>query len=141
MKVLKNVCRKKLREVKTLRQTKKRYWQKIYSLKTIIEQLKNKNLLNDDASCILARSVGCAKQLFERQIKILSNKLTTKKFNPQLRSFALTLNFLSPKAYKYVRKEFDLALPHESTISKWYQTINGAPGFTDESFRALSDAA
>lgn len=33
-----------------------------------------------------------------------------KKFNENLRSFAMTLHFLSPKAYEYVRDVFDCAL-------------------------------
>ena len=46
--------------------------------------------------------------------------------------------FYSTKAYNYVRRTFHLALPHPSTIRRWYQTINGKPGFTQEAFHALS---
>lgn len=56
-----------------------------------------------------------------------------------MRSFSLTLNFISPKAYKYVRKVFDVALPHESTLN-CIKSVD-APGFTAESFRAFADAA
>lgn len=59
------------------------------------------------------------------------------KYCPELRSFALTLHFYSPKAYEFVREKFNKSLPHSKTISKWYQTIDGEPGFTVESLRAI----
>lgn len=60
------------------------------------------------------------------------------KYPPQLRSFALTLNFYSAKAYDYVRKTFCSSLPHPSTLRKWYQGVDGSPGFTSEAFSSLS---
>jgi len=54
-----------------------------------------------------------------------------------LRSFALTLNFYSSKAYNYVRKKFRNLLPESSTIRKWYSVLNGRPGFTNEVLHAL----
>ena len=52
-------------------------------------------------------------------------------YSPQLRSFALTLHFYSPHAYKYVRKMFDTCLPHPRTIEKWYSSFDGTPGFIE----------
>jgi len=57
---------------------------------------------------------------------------------PELRSFALTLHFYSPAAYNYVRKTFKKCLPHPSTIRKWYSTIDGSPGITQESLNAIA---
>lgn len=57
---------------------------------------------------------------------------------PELRTFALTLHFYSPAAYSYVRKTFDKCLPHPSTIRKWYSTIDGSPGITQESLNAIA---
>lgn len=59
------------------------------------------------------------------------------KYTPSLRSFALTLNFYSPKAYNYVRETFNKSLPHPRTISQWYKSIDGSPGFTQEALVAL----
>lgn len=56
---------------------------------------------------------------------------------PRLRTFALTLHFYSPKGYKYVRSVFNNNLPSVSTIRKWYSTINGKPGFSNEAFTAI----
>lgn len=65
----------------------------------------------------------------------------TKKIAPELRAFALTLHFYSAKAYDYVRKTFNNSLPHPRTLTRWYQTIDGAPGFTQEAFLALQHRA
>lgn len=65
----------------------------------------------------------------------------TKKIDPKLRAFALTLHFYSAKAYDYVRKTFNQSLPHPRTLSRWYQTIDGSPGFTREAFDALKNKA
>lgn len=47
-------------------------------------------------------------------------------------------NFYSPSAYAYVRTIFDKALPDVSTIRKWYSKLDGLPGMSKESFRAIS---
>jgi hypothetical protein len=58
-------------------------------------------------------------------------------YSAELRTFALTLQFYSMKAYNYVRQTFDLALPHEATLRKWYSTIDGSAGFTSGAVTAL----
>ncbi|KAF0039233.1 hypothetical protein F2P81_007468 [Scophthalmus maximus] len=69
-----------------------------------------------------------------------SHRLKSKKktvFSENLKQFATTLHFYSPKAYDYVREKFHLALPHPQTIRKWYISISADPGFTVASFIAL----
>lgn len=72
-------------------------------------------------------------ELFKRILKGQS----TEKYTPALRSFALTLNFYSPKAYEYVRQTFNKSLPDSSTISRWYRTVKCTPGFSQEALIAL----
>lgn len=59
------------------------------------------------------------------------------RYCPELGSFGLTLNFYSPKAYIFLREKFNNSLPHPKTLSKWYKTVNGAPGFTEEALNVL----
>lgn len=59
------------------------------------------------------------------------------KYNPTLRCFALTLAFYSPKAYNFVRQTFNRSLPHLGTLSRWYKSVDGSPGFTSEALIAL----
>lgn len=68
-----------------------------------------------------------------KQLNMTSNS----KITPELRTFAVTLHFYSPTAYNYVRDSFNKTLPYPSTIWKWYTTVDGTPGFTDECLKAV----
>lgn len=59
------------------------------------------------------------------------------KYPPELRQFALTLNFYSKKAYEYVRQKFSNVLPHIRTLASWIATVNASPGFMLEAKNAL----
>lgn len=62
-----------------------------------------------------------------------------KMFSPELRKFAVTLQYYSPKAYTYVRKTFKNILPHPRTLRRWYMVVDGKPGFTSEAFAVLKE--
>lgn len=100
--------------------------------------MESKNLITAENSDILS-SVGVkCRELIKRQmLKGKSGTIVKKKYSPELRAFALTLNFYSSKAYNYVRKTFNSCLPSVKTLGKWYSTIDGRPGFTKEAFTAL----
>lgn len=57
----------------------------------------------------------------------------------ELRKFATTLHFYSPKAYSYVRRVFNNTLPHPRTIIRWYESVNGEPGINKEALGILKD--
>lgn len=61
-------------------------------------------------------------------------------YEDSIRSFALTLHFYSPRAYKFVREKFNKHLPDSSTIRSWISNCTGfgEPGICKESLRALS---
>lgn len=61
----------------------------------------------------------------------------TREFSLELKKIAVTLHYLSPRAYNFVRDEFDDTLPHPKTIAKWYQGIDCNPGFTKEAMDAI----
>ena len=77
---------------------------------------------------------GLPVELFKR---MSTNSGKGCKYSPQLKSFALTLQFYSAKAYDFVRKTFNLALPHPVQIWKWYTKVPAEPRFTEPSFKAL----
>lgn len=62
-----------------------------------------------------------------------------KQFCPELRKFAVTLQYYSPRAYVYVRKTFKNMLPHPRTLRRWYTVVDGKPGFTHEAFVVLKE--
>lgn len=71
--------------------------------------------------------------------KLVKDSLAGKKqpFCKELREFAVTLQFYSPRAYLYVRKEFGNILPHPRTLRRWYTVVDGKPGFTSEAFETI----
>jgi len=62
-------------------------------------------------------------------------------YSPQLRCFALTLHYYSPRAYEFVRDTFKSCLPHPKTLISWYRSVDGEPGFTAEAFQAIKEKA
>ena len=76
-------------------------------------------------------------------------KFASKKKNPlskstypiELKTFAITVHYLSPRAYRFIRKKLNGALPSPSTITKWYQGVDGSPGFSSQGLAALKELA
>ena len=114
-----------------------RYREKVSTLNSVVSELKEKNLINSDCANMLETTFsGVSKELMKRLVTQKKGK------NPgayplELRSFAMTLKFYSTKAYNYVRKSFDLGLPHPTVIRSWYSSMNGEPGFTKNALAAL----
>lgn len=74
----------------------------------------------------------------EMTYRKLRNK--KEKFWTELRKFAMTLQFYSPKGYSYVRKTFTTLLPHPATIRQWCCTEDGQPGFSKEVMEIIQNA-
>ena len=51
--------------------------------------------------------------------------------------FATTINFYSPRAYKYLRTNF--SLPHPRSLQKWASSVNCEAGFFQDVFEQLRD--
>lgn len=70
-------------------------------------------------------------------IQQFQNGKKGKGYDEEVKSFAMTLNFYSGAAYKYVRGKFCKNLPGPSTIRKWYQSVNGSPGISKEAIKCI----
>jgi hypothetical protein len=81
---------------------------------------------------------GPGKSLINNFVSTISRNVEGKRYTEDMRKFAVTLHFYSPRAYCYVRQQFNNCLPHPKTLSRWYSTVAGMPGFTRESFDALA---
>ncbi|KAJ8930624.1 hypothetical protein NQ314_016539 [Rhamnusium bicolor] len=79
---------------------------KVIDLKNIIQNLETKNLILNEHAMLLDNMSSIPKEMLQRQPK------KRQKYSPELRKFAISLNFFSPKAYNYVRTTFDTCLPH-----------------------------
>ena len=127
------------KKVKTLQQKSRRLSKKVSHLQEVVNTLRKENRVSTIAAEMLSRTFADVPA--DMMTRMVANKssghVSRKRYPPALRAFALTLHFYSAKAYKYVRKSFDFALPHPSVIKRWYMGMNGEPGFTEESFSAL----
>lgn len=65
----------------------------------------------------------------------LVNAKKYKKCPEELKSFILTINFYSPKAYTFVRDSFDNVLPSPRTMRNWYSEIELNEGVQNEAVR------
>ncbi|KAL3209203.1 hypothetical protein MRX96_038322 [Rhipicephalus microplus] len=127
------------RKLKLSLERERRLRRKVSSFNEIIDDLKHKQLISEDASAMLERCfTGIPLEVTKRLLKQTSSegdkssvKLSRDKYSPALRAFALTLQFYSTKAYSYVRETFQCSLLHPSTIT------NGEPGFTSEAINAI----
>ncbi|XP_035220469.1 uncharacterized protein LOC118193477 [Stegodyphus dumicola] len=90
------------RKIKLLDKQNKRLKKRVASLDELLTELKTQNLISDSASTILGLS-GAAGDFIER----LECSNSRAEYSEDLRTFAMTLNFYSAKAYNYVRQMFN----------------------------------
>lgn len=76
-------------------------------------------------------------ELVEHAVKKQKCLPISRKYSSNVRKFALSLHFYSPRAYDFVRFKFYNVLPHTKTISKWYRSINGEAGILTEALNAI----
>ena len=69
-------------------------------MQTIITDLRTHALISSNSVDILESCAGGTPDLLKRQKAKLQNQTLPTTYSPKLRSFALTLHFCSPRAYK-----------------------------------------
>ena len=127
------------KKLKMSQQKNRRLGKKVKSLNEIYKTLQQKHLLSEQSiSDLKACFSPVASSIIERHLKKCSGKLGPNTYPPDLRTFALTLQFHSSRAYDYVRRTFSNCLPHPDTLSKWYRCMDGNAGFSSETFEALA---
>jgi hypothetical protein len=125
-------------QTKTRRRNKK-----VSTLTAVVSELREKNLINSDCVTILESTFSGVPEELIKRLVMQKKRKNLGEYPPELRSFALTLKFYSTKAYNYVRKSFDLGLPHVNVIRSWYSSMNGVDfgtGINDDSLPEATDA-
>lgn len=140
IKILRKCCKNSKKNIKRLQMKVGRYKLKCNTLKSVLKELDRKNLLSEDQLFEMFGATGPSKAILRQQIETVKRGKKRKQYSPEVRVFAMNLHFYSPKAYNYVRTTLGKCLPHTRTLSLWYRTINGKPGFTQESFETLKNA-
>lgn len=141
-----DILRKRLQikqqKLKKLRAQKKRACEKVTKLSQVIKNLKSLPSLQNDVGAVMGScSMDFLQNLIDRVNKKNQNKKMREKYDAQLKTFALTLHFYSPRAYNYMRKKFDLCLPHPRTLRGWYQNVDCRPGITKEAIETIKHVA
>ena len=121
-----------------LKRTASHLQRKVDSLTDIVSELRDKNMVSPAELDVLTSLDEVPKEFLQRYMGNVKRGCPSREtFPPQLRTFALTLHFYSPRAYTYVRETFALALPHSKTLKEWYSSLDGEPGFTQEVLNTL----
>ncbi|KAL2092739.1 hypothetical protein ACEWY4_012537 [Coilia grayii] len=127
------IVEKYQKRMKLEKQRTRRLKKNITTLKAITRELKSKLFISDQCATLLETINEVPKHI----MRMILEGRKTASYSEELRQFATTLHFYSPKAYDYVRKNFNNFLPHSQTIRQWYSSISADPGFTVASFTAL----
>lgn len=91
------------------------------SLIEIVKELKEFFFISTEIEAVLGVTPEL-NEIHKLQIRSMKKKSSKNKrplYAPAIRKFAMTLNFYSPAAYKYIRRKFVCCLPHPKTLLKW----------------------
>ena len=117
-----------------LRRSKKKL-EGIY-MANLISHLQEKLVISSEQAGILHAAFDNLQfSLFQNTKNNVTSAPSARRYDDQVKEFALTLYFYSAKAYKYVRSI--IPLPHPSLLRKWLSSVNYEPGFSKEAFTAL----
>ena len=107
-------------KLKASREKTRRLMIKVKSLKAVTKQLREKNLITSSCEETLERDFSSVPLALLKRMNSNSGKGPKGcKYLPELKSFALTLQFYSSKTHEFVRMTFNLALPHQVQVRKW----------------------
>ena len=105
-------------------------WEKwIKNMKDLFDILKQKQLIANEQHVVLNHNFGdLAAHLVKNQQKNTHHiSQYSNWYHTEIKQFAMTLHFYSPKAYEIVQKI--LKLPHSSSIRTWAANVNCLPGY------------
>eukprot|EP00102_Acyrthosiphon_pisum_P024286 XP_016661496.1 PREDICTED: uncharacterized protein LOC107884274 [Acyrthosiphon pisum] len=117
-------------------------------MKTIIQDLKKQNLIDEDTSVTLFESFGKHKELITNWSKKNTGKKISKKYSPTVRQFALSLHFFSAKAYDYMAALYAaLCIMHYAAIrqhleydgNKYYGRVDMGIGINNDSLEVAKE--
>ncbi|KAG8175243.1 hypothetical protein JTE90_020739 [Oedothorax gibbosus] len=130
----KQVTRSKIKLKQTRRKLTARTAE-IENLKDILLELKDREMLKCEEKMFLNSMLPEATTELFRNAAKNAKRTNGRSFSTEVKSFVMSLYFMSPKAYDFVREK--LFLPHKSTLHAWFKAIDGDPGFTEEVFSFL----
>ena len=107
------------------------------NMEELMKSLKDKQLVSSQQHSLLDHNFGgVSKCLFENQME--NSQFIDKHsycYNLEIKQFAMTLHYYSPKAYEFVHNVF--SLPHSSKISSWAASVDCEPGIFCDVIRLI----
>lgn len=73
----------------------------------------------------------------EELIRKMIMKKRNVSYTQEIKTFAVTLYFHFPAAYKYVRSSFLKCLPHETSLRRWMRNFNNEPGICEQAIQEI----
>ena len=106
----------------------------------LLTSLKDKELIATEQQKILDHNFsGIAKKLIESHIANAKVQPNLNCYSDEVKQFAMTLHYYSPKAYEFVCQV--LKLPHTSRIQHWAASVNCEPGYLTDVIKLIGLAA
>ena len=115
---LKQVIKMKDKKIKRLQ---KKVLRQDKNIKDLMKTLNEKDLISKELLEVLGSNFGHIEvNLFKNEFKN-SDLKSGSRYSNDIKEFAVSQHFYSPRAYKFVRKS--LHLPHPSTLRSWAGTL------------------
>lgn len=128
------------RKIKTLQQKVARKSKKINTMKELIQHLKKSSRCDDGIEEVVMNNFeGFQLEVFHSELRNSKISARQRRYSTEMKEFALTIYFYSPKAYNFLRKK--LFLPHPAMLRKWLSVFNCEVGFLQEVFDFLKEQA
>ncbi len=127
---------KKRTEIKSLKQNVRRKASQLTTLQSLVNDLKERELMAPSiADCLENNFSGLTGELIINHFNNTDRHRNSMRYTDDVKKFALTLHFYSPRAYDYVRQIF--RLPHARSIRVWTSSVRCEPGFFEDVFQHL----
>lgn len=123
------------RKLYASKQLIKRRDKKIQNLQQLIDDLKAKRLLSEEAEKELQSFGELPDEILREWNKNYRRIPSGRRYSENFKKFAVTLHYYSPQAYRFLASKFPM--PSKATIRNWIQVVDAWPGFTMESLQYL----
>ena len=122
--------------MKNLQQQLRRSKKKIGNMADLINNLQGDLITKSEIANRLHSSFDTLQlSIFHNAKNNTTVSPTGTRYTDDIKEFAMTLHYYSPKTYRYVRSIIPLSNP--SLIRKWSSSVECEPGFLDEAFKPL----
>jgi hypothetical protein len=126
----------KKRKLRALQQKLRRRESKAKNMKQLINTLQKKLFIKEEEAELLHNNFdGLRLSLFNNAMKNNKAPLCGRRYSDEIKEFAVTIQYYSPKAYNFLRTI--IPLPAPSLIKRWARSVDCEPGFITEALDIL----